>query len=207
MPLKIGSSAEALIGIDEHGIIVYWNDEATKLLGRSARESIGRECKDILQGIKPAGGHLCGPNCPVRESCRNLRAPRRFEMIVRHADGTELWLDITTFIVFDDDDRPVSMHLLSESVAAHQLTTIAQSVVRSISQAHALPHELTLTHRERDVLALLAEGLSTDKIAERLHLSKPTVRNHVQNLLPKLGVHSRAEAVVFAIKYGLVHLH
>jgi DNA-binding NarL/FixJ family response regulator len=63
----------------------------------------------------------------------------------------------------------------------------------------------TLTDREQEVLELLAEGLSSQAIAERLFLSLNTVRNHVQNLLVKLGAHSRLEAVATAVRTGLVH--
>ena len=61
-----------------------------------------------------------------------------------------------------------------------------------------------LTRREREVLALLAEGGSSDDIAGRLGISPNTVRTHVQNVLAKLGVHSRLEAAAFAARHGLV---
>jgi two-component system nitrate/nitrite response regulator NarL len=51
-----------------------------------------------------------------------------------------------------------------------------------------------LTSRERDVIALIDEGLSNKQIAKRLYIELPTVRNHVHNILGKLGVHRRAEA-------------
>ena len=53
----------------------------------------------------------------------------------------------------------------------------------------------TLTPREREVLALLAEGAGRREVAQRMYLSANTVRTHVQNLLAKLGVHSTLEAV------------
>src|SRR5262249_40424536 len=59
-----------------------------------------------------------------------------------------------------------------------------------------------LTAREREVLALLTEGLGDADIAERLSLSEKTVRNHVSNVFDKLGVWSRAQAIVFARDRG-----
>lgn len=60
-----------------------------------------------------------------------------------------------------------------------------------------------LTEREREVLALLAVHLTNPEIAARLHLSDKTVRNHVSNVFAKLGVATRAEAVVLAREAGL----
>ena len=60
------------------------------------------------------------------------------------------------------------------------------------------PAFASLSPRERTVLALLSEGLSNASIAERLSLSEKTVRNHISNIFDKLGVRSRAEAIVFA---------
>jgi DNA-binding NarL/FixJ family response regulator len=61
-----------------------------------------------------------------------------------------------------------------------------------------------LTPREREVLQALAEGLDGPEIAERLNISIPTERNHMASILAKLGVHSRLQALVFALRYGVV---
>jgi len=64
--------------------------------------------------------------------------------------------------------------------------------------------EAQLTRREREVLALVATGLSNQAIADRLVLSLHTVRTHVQSILAKLGLHSKLEAATFARDNGLV---
>ena len=61
-----------------------------------------------------------------------------------------------------------------------------------------------LSPRERDVLRLVAEGLSDGEIAERLVLSPHTVHRHVANIRRKLGLHSRAAAAAHAARTGLV---
>jgi len=61
-----------------------------------------------------------------------------------------------------------------------------------------------LTQREREVLSLLALGLSNQSIADRLMLSVHTVRNHVQNILTKVQAHSRLEAVAIATREGIL---
>src|ERR1044071_5035405 len=60
----------------------------------------------------------------------------------------------------------------------------------------------SLTAREREVLALITEGLGNAEIASRLSISEKTVRNHVSNVFDKLGVWSRAQAMVFAHDHG-----
>ena len=62
----------------------------------------------------------------------------------------------------------------------------------------------SLTAREREILALLTEGMSGEHIAEALGISQNTVRTHVQSILTKLQVHSRLEAAAFAVQHGLV---
>ena len=62
----------------------------------------------------------------------------------------------------------------------------------------------TLSAREREILGLLANGWSNRRIAEECYLSLNTVRTHVQNVLVKLGVHSKLEAVAFALEHQVV---
>ena len=64
------------------------------------------------------------------------------------------------------------------------------------------PAFASLSVREREVLSLITEGLSNAEIAKRLSISEKTVRNHVSNLFDKLGVWTRAQAMVFARDRG-----
>ncbi|MEW6059182.1 MAG: response regulator transcription factor [Actinomycetota bacterium] len=61
-----------------------------------------------------------------------------------------------------------------------------------------------LTDREKEILQLLAQGMRNDDIARQLFISPQTVQTHVRNLLAKLGVHSKLEAVAFAVKHGAI---
>lgn len=215
MRVKLGPSPEATIAIDDRGIIVAWNPAAQRLLGWKATEAIGKQCHQIMHGLTPAGAPLCSADCAIVQLCRDGTAGRRFEMVARRSDGSEVWLDVATVLV--DDGRPVAVHVLSESVAAKRLADVATEVAQRLGAGKpgaAAPDERArqaihqaLTPREIEVLRLLAAGVDTDAIGRRLHLSRNTVRNHVQNLLPKLGLHSRIEAVVLALRAGLVHLH
>src|SRR5215207_4665379 len=63
-----------------------------------------------------------------------------------------------------------------------------------------------LTPREKQVLQALAEGLDSKNIAEKLYITIETERTHMVNILNKLGVHSRLQALVFAARYGIVEI-
>jgi NarL family two-component system response regulator LiaR len=61
-----------------------------------------------------------------------------------------------------------------------------------------------LTDREREILSLLAQGMRNDDIASQLYISPQTVQTHVRNILGKLRVHSKLEAVAFAVRHGAI---
>jgi len=104
--------------------------------------------------------------------------------------------------------KNVSALELSEAIrAAHAgRSTLAPEatkvLVRTPEQSRAPGQDLTA--REREVLALVVQGLSNDEIGERLALSHSTVKFHVSNILSKLGATSRAHAVALAVQHKLV---
>ena len=84
----------------------------------------------------------------------------------------------------------------------HLDATIAKQLTRSLVAPG--PHAVTaLTDREREVLVLVAQGLSNQQIADVLVISERTARTHVSNILSKLGVASRTQAALLAIREGI----
>ena len=104
--------------------------------------------------------------------------------------------------------KNVSVDDLSEAIRAAYAgrPTLApeatQVLIQAASQEPTPDHGLT--PREREVLALMIEGLNNPEIAERLGVSRSTARAHVSNILSKLGVSNRAEAVALAVRRKLV---
>jgi DNA-binding NarL/FixJ family response regulator len=91
--------------------------------------------------------------------------------------------------------------LLSPSVTRRLVREFVSRSPRSVKPHPQLP---TLTEREREVLSLVAEGLTNDEIAERLVISPATARTHVSRTMLKLGARDRAQLVVFAYQSGVV---
>jgi DNA-binding NarL/FixJ family response regulator len=81
---------------------------------------------------------------------------------------------------------------------------LAEAALRSRVPAGELVEALTA--REREVMDLLAQGLTNRVIADRLHISEHTVKFHVNAILGKLGAQTRAEAIVHAVRLGLIVL-
>ena len=81
---------------------------------------------------------------------------------------------------------------------------LSQLVQRRREQSQAMKRVALLTKREKEVLALLADGAGNDRIAQALVISPETARTHIQNVLGKLGVHSRLEAAAFVVQNDMV---
>jgi NarL family two-component system response regulator LiaR len=104
--------------------------------------------------------------------------------------------------------KDVSANTLAQAIrAAHAgRATLSPGAAQALVQAATQPptpgHDLT--ERERDVLALLVEGLNNTQIAERLVVSPSTIKSHVSHILAKLGVASRTEAAALAVRHRIV---
>jgi DNA-binding NarL/FixJ family response regulator len=90
--------------------------------------------------------------------------------------------------------------LLPRSVIMGIAERVAAARDRGGDRRHAEP----LTPRELEVLRALTDGLSTPEICDRLFIAPNTLRTHVQNIMAKLRVHSKLEAVAFGLRHGLV---
>jgi DNA-binding NarL/FixJ family response regulator len=96
----------------------------------------------------------------------------------------------------------VVIHLFRDVTTTRELLRLVHERLQAPS---APPDEATaLTRRELEILRLMAGGANTKVLAERLHVSPATVRNHAQNIFAKLGVHSRLEAVAYGTQHRLV---
>jgi DNA-binding NarL/FixJ family response regulator len=133
------------------------------------------------------------------EVCRALRRSFGPELPIVFLSGvrTESYDRVAGLLVGADD------YLVKPFAGDELLARVRRLIPRSGSQANGAAN---LTKREEEVLRLLAEGLAQDTIAERLSISSKTVGTHIEHILSKLGVHSRAQAVALAYRDELVAL-
>jgi len=200
------NTADGVCAIGVDGRIVLWNRSAERMLGYPAREVVGRNCCDIFVGRDPAGNRLCYQGCHVQTLVKRGEPVEHFQMATRTKAGKPIWLDISILAVPGARrELTTTVHLFRDVTVAHELETLVRE---RLAQTRPAPDDAQppsdLTRRELEILRLIVGGANTRAMAEKLHVSSATVRNHVQHILEKLGVHSRLEAAAYATRRGLV---
>jgi PAS domain S-box-containing protein len=158
--------------IDHVGVIRWMNEAARRIMG----DQVGRQFPSVV----------------APEETRRAR-----ELLARKLLGNAPVTN-TTLALLDTEGRRVGVEISSVPLRRdeHVIGVFGQvSDVLEEPQAHP---ELQLTPRQAEVLRLLELGRSTTEIADELHLSRETVRNHIRHLLHAVGVSSRLEAVAVA---------
>jgi PAS domain S-box-containing protein len=199
----LARAADGAFGIGPDGRIVLWNRAAEKMLGYSAREAIGRSCCDLFVGYDDSGNRLCYQGCHVMSLVKLGDPVQSFDMRTRTKGGRPIWVNLSTLTVPPGPaGRSLTVHLFRDVTATKELLGLVRE--RLTSPDRAEPIGDVLTRRELEILRMIATGVSTKDAADKLHVSPATVRNHVQNILGKLGAHSRLEAVAMATRQRML---
>jgi DNA-binding NarL/FixJ family response regulator len=144
---------------------------------------------------------ICLPGVSGYQVCRDLkdRFGEGLPIICVSAVRTESYDRVAALLIGADD-------YLAKPVAPDELLI---RVARLIRRATPLPSAVTskLTRRELEILRLLADGQRSGEIASRLVISEKTVSTHIDHILGKLGVRSRAQAVALAYRRDVIGTH
>jgi PAS domain S-box-containing protein len=180
-------AGDGVFAVGPNGHIVLWNHAARRILGWSDREAIGRTCREVLgRAIEDGKDRV-----------------HHVEMRARTKSGRTVWLDITVIKAQPAGPKGATLlHLIRDITATRELLRLVEA--RQRASAAPSTQTTTLTRRELEILRLMAGGANTRRLAERLHVSPSTIRNHAQNIFTKLGVHSRLEAVAHATRHRLL---
>ncbi len=213
----LANAADGAFVIDEDQRIVFWNQTAQELLGYTADEAVGLACYEVLNGCDEDKHQVCCRDCYVAVTALAGESVTNYDVAARTKSGELRWLNVSTLVLPAADGNSASLiiHLLRDATPEKKNQQFIRQMLETASQLQQAfpaappitPPETppqVLTGREREVLSLLARGLSTGDIAATLSISASTARNHVQNILNKLEVHSRLEAVAYAFEHGLV---
>ncbi len=208
-------TVDGVFAVDSQQRIIFWNLGCAQLLGIPTNEALHRHCKDIVRGKDLVGQPFCSDGCCVAGMTDGGKGPTTFPLQVTDGNGSELQLSVSIVLMPSrKKDCWACVHLLHREGVTNGLDIMecaAQSKNVSYSSrgngnsSNGAPIELsTLTARECEILKLLAEGLSARVISNMLYISLVTVRNHIQHIQAKLGVHSQAEIVAYAYRHNFV---
>jgi PAS domain S-box-containing protein len=204
LDVALARAGDGAFVIDAEGRITLWNRSAERVLGFGAREILGRPCCEVFGGYDDAGNRLCYQGCHVRSLIRMDETVQTFDMRTRTKAGRPVWINVSILPTKGQRGAPLTIHLFRDVTATRELLALVHERLAPRPAATAGgPDAAALSRRELEVLRLMTEGLNTRTIAERLHVSRATVRNHAQNIFAKLGVHTRLEAVAFATRQRL----
>jgi PAS domain S-box-containing protein len=213
----IARTNAAAFATDERGRITIWNNEAEELLGHPAAQVLGKNCHEILHGRDVFGNRFCDRQCPLNCMVDRHEPVQHFELDVRAESGEMIPASFSIMVLPGPRPRQYTMiHILEKVDRSREVSALVRRILTEQHAPQVLapdggkaasppsPPSPALTARELQVLRLLANGASTQHIADTLFISVTTTRNHVQNILRKLDVHSKLEAVSLALRTHLL---
>jgi two-component system response regulator DegU len=106
----------------------------------------------------------------------------------------------------DEVTEAVRMAANGETALSPALAKTMLSEVRKIDEKAAREEDRLVTKREEEVLQLIADGCSTPEVAQKLYISQKTVKNHLASIYEKLNARDRTQAVLLAVRMGIVKL-
>jgi DNA-binding CsgD family transcriptional regulator len=199
--------SDAVFGIDMSGRIRFINSQFERLLGYPRDQLCGTRCAEVLCGTDMHGQPFCGPHCPIPKTVGCDTAVSDFDLVVKRADGDSVLVNIGSCYT-QQQLQPVAERV-SVFFSLRRVNPRRLLQRLAVAPAKALAGKgnrmrVSLTSRETEVLGLATRGMKTTQIAGGLCVSTQTVRTHFKNIYQKIGVHSRTEAVVYALQQGLI---
>jgi len=209
----LGNTEDAFFVVDPNQNIIVWNKAAEAVLGLAAGDVIGKPCFEVFGARRQAPGYQCAQDCSIMLAARSGSIPETEMKCFPLPDGRVQHVRVTHIgIPLGRPHEGVALaHVLHDTTQDVEARAVVERMREYVRQfvpdraASRLPYQSTgpLSHRELEILELLAEGLNTDALARCLKISRFTVRNHIQRILDKLGVHSRTAAVMADIRLSL----
>lgn len=209
-------AVDGSFAIDSNQRVIYWDPGCEELLGYSERWVLGRPCCDVLNWCKPGSdSSFCQRDCYVANMSRGGDGQKTFQVQAKDQNGESVRLTVNIILVPGAcKNNWHVMHLLHRTAYPDLLTALEKSTHKKTHTADRRSYYVNaikadknasrLTPRELEVLVLLSEGISGSTISKKLNISSTTVRNHIQHIQGKLGVHSKTEAVAYAYRHSFL---
>ncbi len=199
----LAAAADGVFAMMSDGRITLWNPTAERITGYMAAEIVGRRCCDVFAGRDSSGEPLCSSNCRLLTLIKSGEPVESFDLQTSSKGGRRIWLNMSTVVLPDGDTKAArGIRMFRDVTAVKDLLALIRNRLVGIPTERDRIGQLT--RRETEVLRLMASGASNRALAERLHVSPATVRNHTHNIFEKLGVPNRLAAVILAFGQFLI---
>lgn len=138
----------------------------------------------------------------------------RVVMLTMHADAdvvaSAIRAGASGYLVKDCSTEEIAsavrMAASGDTALSPQLASSMLDELRKLERPTDGEHDRVITHREEEVLQLIADGCSTPEVAAKLYISQKTVKNHLASIYQKLDARDRTQAVLQAVRMGIIHL-
>jgi len=208
-------AADGAFVVDDKLRIAYWNKTAETILGFDKDDVTSHFCYQLLRGCDEKGHLICKARCQVAKLSLNSKPVPNYDIHVTTKGRENHWLNMSVFTyrIGKANGKKMIVHFFHDlngkkfdgEVLAQLIELINHSPNVSAKNGTGMePGSATLTLREREIISLMAKGHGTKEIANLLSVSSNTIRNHIQHILQKFQVHTRLEAVIYAIEHDLI---
>ncbi len=197
-------TADSVFAADARHRVVYANRAFLERCPFAPSEIWGEHCSNVIRGKTLTGQRFCGMDCSIGAALSEDRLVDNFDLAVPFAHGGKRdssWVNMGV-IIAPQIWEPVQTIRILRPIKVDQIANRFAGIFRQ--EEESAERARILTERELEILKLVVEGCSTSAIADHLHISKATARNHIRNIFSKLDVHSRAELVSLSFREGLV---
>lgn len=197
------AAADGVFALTGDGRIRLWNLAAARITGYEADEVLHRSCCDVFMGRDAKGDRFCSASCRLLGEIRNDKPVETFDLQTTSKSGRPIWLNVSTVVLqVADAHVPHVIRTFRDITAVKDVLALVR---HRLAGTAAKDDRLgRLTRREIEVLRFMASGATNRALAQRLHVSPATIRNHTHNIFEKLGVFNRLAAVTYAINHLLI---
>ena len=199
--------------VTEESEICSWNAGAQKLFGYAPGQVLGKTCYEALKSTGVLGTPICVGRFSVQHCAVNHIDVPNFDLEVTTRLGRRIWVSVSTIVFYETRLHKHLIVHLAHDISKQKGTQDMLSQILNVSREMLLlgsgrKPELAaitpLSEQELRILRLFAQPKNSRQVAKELEITLPTLRNHLHTINQKLRTHSRLEAVVHALKRGLI---